>query len=105
MPLDNSPWARGKCGYKLIQYMACGLPVVASPVGVNKDIIDHGINGFLVETDEEWYATIKRLMNDQDLRHQMGYAGREKVKNQYSLKVWGPRVSGIAKSILEDRAS
>ena len=105
MPLNNSPWAKGKCGYKLIQYMACGLPVVASPVGVNKDIVDHGINGFLVETDEEWYNAIKRLMNNQDLRHKMGYAGREKIKSQYSLKVWGPRVSRILQSVLEERVS
>jgi len=103
MPLSNSPWAKGKCGYKLIQYMACGLPVIASPIGVNKDIIDHGINGFLVETDKEWFSVIKKLVKDQNLRHEMGNAGRKKIEKQYSLNVWGPRVSGILRSIVEER--
>tara|TARA_B100000900_G_C20595168_1_gene723119 strand:+ start:774 stop:1859 length:1086 start_codon:yes stop_codon:yes gene_type:complete len=101
MPLDNTPWERGKCGYKIIQYMACGVPVVASPVGVNKDIIDHGVDGFLVNTDQEWYAAIKKLANDPYLRQQMGCAGRKKIENKYSLKVWGPQVSNILQNILK----
>jgi glycosyltransferase involved in cell wall biosynthesis len=105
MPLDNSPWAKGKCGYKIIQYMACGIPVVASPIGVNQDIIDHGINGFLVETDEEWYSAITKLMKDKDLRQKMGNSGRKKVENQYSLKVWGPRVSRILLSSIEEKVN
>lgn len=95
MPLTDTPWARGKCGYKLIQYMACGLPVVASPVGVNKEIVDHGVNGFLAETDDEWRSALKTLLTDAELRRRMGAAGRQKVEESYSLKVWGPRVSDI----------
>ena len=105
MPLPDTPWARGKCGYKLIQYMACGLPVVASPVGVNRDIVEHGVNGFLAESDDEWRAAIKKLLNDPDLRRRMGAAGRKKVEEQYSLQVWGPRVAQMLRSVIEDRAN
>lgn len=98
MPLTDTPWARGKCGYKLIQYMACGLPVVASPVGVNTEIIEHGKNGFLVETDEEWRDALVTLLRDGHLRQRMGAEGRRKVENLYSLQVWGPKVAEMLKS-------
>lgn len=103
MPLPDTPWARGKCGYKLIQYMACGLPVVASPVGVNSEIVEHGVNGFLAETDDEWRAAIKSLLDDPDLRLRMGAAGRRKVEEQFSLQVWGPRVAQMLRSVIKDR--
>jgi glycosyltransferase involved in cell wall biosynthesis len=93
MPLSDTPWARGKCGYKLIQYMACGLPVVASPVGVNREIVEHGVNGFLAETDAEWRSAIETLLADAELRRRMGASGRRKVERQYSLQVWGPSVA------------
>nr|WP_272903646.1 glycosyltransferase family 4 protein [Sulfitobacter sp. M22] len=105
MPLPDTPWTRGKCGYKLIQYMACGLPIVASPVGVNRDIVEHGVNGFLAESDEEWRAAIGMLLNDAALRRRMGAAGRKKVEEQYSLQVWGPRMAQMLRSIVEDRAN
>jgi|TARA_R100000935_G_scaffold57753_1_gene92484 glycosyltransferase involved in cell wall biosynthesis len=104
MPLPNTPWARGKCGYKLIQYMACGLPVVASPVGVNRDIVEDGVNGFLAENNDEWHTAIKKLLDDPDLRRRMGAAGRKKVEEQYSLQVWGPRVAQMLRSVVENRA-
>ena len=102
MPLPNTDWARGKCGYKLIQYMACGLPVVASPVGVNKDIVEHGVNGFLAETDEEWRSAIETLLSDPDLRHRMGAAGRKKVEDSYSLHLWKPRVARMLRSVADE---
>jgi glycosyltransferase involved in cell wall biosynthesis len=102
MPLPDTPWAHGKCGYKLIQYMACGLPVVASPVGVNKDIVEHGVNGFLAESDEEWRLAVATLLGDGDLRRRMGAAGRKKVEQQYSLQVWGPRVVQMLRDAAED---
>jgi hypothetical protein len=102
MPLTNSPWARGKCGFKLIQYMACGLPVVASPVGVNCDIVENGENGFLAETDKDWYESIKILLNDKDLRLRMGSAGKKKIHNEFSLKTWGPKVSQMMHSVVKD---
>lgn len=95
MPLDDTPWARGKCGYKLIQYMACGLPVIASPVGVNAEIVEDGVNGFLARDAEEWRAALKRLLRDPALRRQMGQAGRAKVEAHYNLQVWGPRVADL----------
>lgn len=101
MPLDDSPWSRGKCGFKLIQYMACGLPVVASPVGVNAEIVEHGVNGFLATTEEEWREAISRLLGDPSLRLHMGATGRQKVEQQFSLQVWAPRVARLLKSVVE----
>ncbi|MDC1150375.1 glycosyltransferase family 4 protein [Gammaproteobacteria bacterium] len=99
MPLPDNPWTRGKCGYKLIQYMACGLPVVASSVGVNCDIVENGINGFLVDNDDDWQKAIEKLLNDPDLRREMGKAGRKKIEQQFSLQTWGPRVSKMFKDV------
>lgn len=95
MPLPDTPWARGKCGYKLIQYMACGLPVVASPVGVNREIVEPGVNGFLADTDEEWRQALDMLLRDEDLCRRMGAEGRKKVERHYSLQAYGPRVANI----------
>ena len=95
MPLLDGPFERGKCGYKLIQYMACGLPVVASPVGVNRQLVDHGVNGFLAETPEQWEHALRTLLIDPNLRRHMGKAGREKVELKYSLQVTAPMLSGM----------
>jgi len=103
MPLTDTPWARGKCGYKLIQYMACGLPVVASPVGVNTEIVEHGVNGLLASTEDEWRDALTSLLSDYELRHRMGQAGRLKVEKQYSLKIWGPRVATLLRDVVEMR--
>lgn len=99
MPLTDTPWARGKCGYKLIQYMACGIPVIASPVGVNADIVDHGVNGFLASTESEWTIALQTLLQDPTLRARMGDAGRRKVEREYSLQVWGPRVAQMLRHV------
>ncbi|AWJ85522.1 glycosyl transferase, group 1 (plasmid) [Azospirillum sp. TSH58] len=98
MPLADTPWERGKCGYKLIQYMACGKPVVASPVGVNRDIVEHGVNGFLAETPEEWTSALRRLANDPDLRRRLGVAGRAKVEQHYSLAGTAPRLAELLRA-------
>jgi len=102
MPLTDTPFARGKCGYKLIQYMACGLPVVASSVGVNREIVEHGVNGFLADTDSEWRSAIEMLLADTELRRRMGAAGRRKVEQRYSLQVWGPRVAQMLRSVADE---
>jgi len=95
MPLLDGPFERGKCGYKLIQYMACGLPVVASPVGVNRKIVEHGVNGFLVDTPKQWEQALTKLLADPDLRQRMGQAGRQKVEREYCLQVTGPRMVAL----------
>jgi glycosyltransferase involved in cell wall biosynthesis len=84
MPLDDSPFARGKCGFKLIQYMAAGLPVVASPVGVNCQIVEPGRNGFLANTQDDWRAMLRLLIDDPALRRRMGANGRELIRRSYS---------------------
>lgn len=100
MPLIDTPWARGKCGYKLIQYMACGLPVVASPVGVNAEIVEHGVNGFLATTERDWREALNMLLRNPSLRQQMGAAGRRKVEARYSLQIWGPRVAELLSDVV-----
>ena len=101
MPLPDTPWTRGKCGYKLIQYMACGLPVVASPVGVNAEIVEHGVNGFLASSEAEWVEVLDTLIADPDLRRRMGAAGRKKVEDHYSLQVQGPRVARLLAEVAQ----
>ncbi|TNE94718.1 MAG: glycosyltransferase family 1 protein [Rhodobacteraceae bacterium] len=103
MPLTDTPWARGKCGYKLIQYMACGLPVVASPVGVNSSIVEHGVNGFLASTEREWRTAISTLLANKELRERMGAAGREKIEKNYSLQIWAPKVAALLRDVVENR--
>lgn len=95
MPLEDGPFERGKCGYKLIQYMACGIPVIASPVGVNTDIVEHGVNGYLASTEAEWEAALLQLASSQALRQQMGQAGRRKVEQQFCLQITAPRLAKL----------
>lgn len=87
MPLSDSPWERGKCGYKLIQYMACGMPVVASPVGVNKEIVEQGVNGFLADDMAAWVDALGQLLTQPQLRARLGKAGRLRVESTYCLQV------------------
>jgi len=100
MPLPDSPWERGKCGYKLIQYMACGLPVVASPVGVNRDIVEEGVNGFLAEGLMEWEQALRKLLQDNSLRQRMGKRGRELVGKRYSLQIQSQRLEAFMRSLV-----
>ncbi len=97
MPLPDEPWERGKCGYKLIQYMACGRPVIASPVGVNAEIVRPGENGFLAASEKEWLEAFTRLIEDRTLRQIMGANGRKLVETTYSLQAQSPRVTGLLK--------
>lgn len=98
MPLSDSLWERGKCGYKLIQYMACGKPVVAPPVGVNCVIVQHGVNGYLANTDSEWGDALDKLCADAVLRKRMGEEGRRMMEQHYSLQVAAPQLADILRS-------
>jgi glycosyltransferase involved in cell wall biosynthesis len=84
-PTPDDRWTRGKCGFKLLQYMAAGLPAIASPVGANAEIVKHEETGLLAGTHQEWVEGIFRLANDVTLRRHMGDAGRERVEREYSL--------------------
>jgi glycosyltransferase involved in cell wall biosynthesis len=95
MPLDDGPWERGKCGYKLVQYMACGLPVVASPLQANVDIVAGGQAGFLAADAGEWEACLARLMDDAGLRQRLGANGRRRVEQVYSVQAQVERICGL----------
>lgn len=101
MPLIDSPWERGKCGYKLIQYMACGKPVVASPVGVNQEIVGHGINGYLVSTVDEWTHALRTLFSNKKNWFVMGTQGRRSIEEKYSLQVTAPCLARLFHEIIK----
>jgi glycosyltransferase involved in cell wall biosynthesis len=94
-PLTDDEWSQGKCGFKAIQFMACGVPVVASPVGVNREIIEDGVNGFLASTPEEWVRKLACLLADPALRARFADAGRRTVEARYSLRVNAPRFAAV----------
>ncbi len=98
MPLTDEPWTRGKCGYKLVQYMAAGRPVVASPVGVNAEIVRHGVNGFLARDQEEWLRALLALADDAGLRARLGAEGKRLVERSYCLEVAAPRLAELLRS-------
>ena len=95
MPLEDTPWEQGKCGYKLIQYMACGMPVVASPVGVNKELVVQGRNGFLAASAEHWYSALRELIDNESLRNRMAAEGRQRIELKYNLQRQLPRLVSI----------
>lgn len=102
MPLDDGPWERGKCGYKLIQYMACCLPVVASPVGINCEIVQHGANGFLAADVNAWADALRTLCASPDLRVSLGARGRRAVEQHYSLEATTPRLEHLFRTVAAD---
>lgn len=87
MPLPDDDWTRGKGGFKLLQYLSMGIPAVATPVGINTEIIKDGITGFLVNSEEEWIERLSSLIESPDLRQSIGAAGRKTVEKRFSLKV------------------
>jgi glycosyltransferase involved in cell wall biosynthesis len=85
MPMPDDEWSKGKCGFKGIQYMALAIPTVMSPVGMNAEIIDHGRNGFLASSEDEWVARLTELVESPELRARLGSAGRQTVVSRYSV--------------------
>ena len=86
MPLKADKWSEGKCGFKALQYMALGMPALVSPVGVNKDIVAHGRNGFICDTYTDWLLYLEKLINDAVLRSMLGKAARKTIEEKYSVK-------------------
>lgn len=86
MPLTEDQWSEGKCGFKALQYMALKIPAIVSPFGVNKEIVKHGLSGFHCITSAEWEKYLVKLIEDKDLRKQMGSHGRKMVESNFSVK-------------------
>jgi hypothetical protein len=102
MPLLDDAWTRGKCGFKIIQYMATGLPVVCSPVGANKEILQGGITGFFATSDDEWQRNLSMLIENPALRARMGAAGRQRVEDRYSLQQSAPHLIDLLNRLYHD---
>jgi glycosyltransferase involved in cell wall biosynthesis len=103
MPLQDGPFERGKCGYKLIQCMAVGRPVIGSPVGVNCQIIRHGINGYLASSTQDWVDALMKMSGDFQLLQNMGTAARDTVESQYSMQTTAPRLASIFDEVIGEK--
>jgi glycosyltransferase involved in cell wall biosynthesis len=97
MPLWDDERSRGRCGYKAIQYMAAGIPVVVSPVGAGKEVVKHGRTGFHARTGEEWLVSLRRLIESPSLRAEMGRKAAEEVKDRYSVQSNLPKLIDVIK--------
>jgi len=91
-PLPDNEWTRAKCGFKILEYMAAGIPAVASPVGVNKEIVRDGVCGFSVSSADEWFEKLSLLIEDAQLRKKFGENGRRIVEERYSIKANAPKL-------------
>jgi glycosyltransferase involved in cell wall biosynthesis len=99
MPLEDNKFQRGKCGLKLLQYMAAGLPTIASPVGVNSEITLEGRTGFLAANTEQWVSALKTLVSGPALRADLGTAGRRRCVEHYSVARWLPTLIEIFEKV------
>jgi glycosyltransferase involved in cell wall biosynthesis len=104
MPLADDPWTRGKCAFKAIQYMALGIPTVASPVGMNREVIRDGETGFLPADEPAWVAALERLLAEPALAARIGAAGRRTIEERYALDVVSRRLITILRERLAVRA-
>jgi glycosyltransferase involved in cell wall biosynthesis len=101
MPLTDGVWERGKCSFKMITYMAVGVPVIASAVGMNCEVMKHGVAGVLVRSLDEWVDAMSLFLLDQHKAREMGSVGRQIIENHYATKIVGPQLA----SILKEQAS
>jgi glycosyltransferase involved in cell wall biosynthesis len=101
MPLVDDPWSWGKCGLKIIQYQGVGLPVVCTPVGINMDLVEDGINGYWAMTLVEWEKKLSALIEDSELRERMGREGRRRVLENYTYQACAPRLLSILTRAME----
>lgn len=103
MPLDDTLWARGKCGYKILQYFGVGVPAVASPVGINSEFIKQGVTGFLAESNDQWVASLISLIGNVDARRQVGLAGQAELCGKYSVEKYVSGYADILRKLQADR--
>jgi glycosyltransferase involved in cell wall biosynthesis len=103
LPVNDLPWNNWKFFFKAIQYMAIGIPVVARRIGSNAEIIEDGVNGFLVETDRQWYEKLALLIRDPGLRRRMGAAARRTIEDRFSFERQIPRVVEVFEKILDEQ--
>jgi glycosyltransferase involved in cell wall biosynthesis len=99
MPLSDDLWSRGKCGLKILQYQSVGVPVICTPVGVNRDIVEDGVNGFWAQDEDQWEKGLLKLIQEDGLRREMGLKGRKTVERGYSLEVNAPRILDVLKKV------
>ncbi|HXD30920.1 MAG TPA: glycosyltransferase [Pyrinomonadaceae bacterium] len=99
MPLENSEWALGKCGFKMLSYMSVGLPVIVSPVGVNAEILARGDVGLAAQSVEDWFPALEKLYRDRDLGKRMGLTGRAVVEEKYSVHANTPKLAEIFREV------
>ena len=97
--MPDTPFTRGKCGFKLIQYMAAGLPVVTTPVGAHTEIVEDGVNGFLANGEEKWLKAIGRLVENGALRKRLGLAGRKRVEERYDVTILVELIASVFASL------
>lgn len=95
MPLEDSPWEKGKCSYKLIQYMACGIPVVASPVGMNRQVVSEGINGYLAKDAAGWSDALEEMITDKHKCRTFGSSGRQLIERDYTVQAQFKTLSAV----------
>lgn len=98
-PLSDGEWERGKCGFKIMEYMAAGVPVVASPIGIQGKLINDGVNGFLANSREEWITKLKLLIRSKDLRESLGKTGRTYVKQNFDIQVGAESVAETIRTL------
>ena len=103
MPLEDDKWSRGKCSMKALLYMAIGIPAVCSPVGMNSSLIQHGKNGMLADSPDEWVGVIKRLSENPTLRGEIGRAGRLTVEQEYSDRVCAQKFAKVLRAAAANR--
>lgn len=101
MPLRDDEWSRGKCALKILQYFAAAVPVVASPVGVNADIVRNRENGLLARTSADWYEALRELCADEEFAKRLGAAGRTTVELDFSLEAWTPKLADTWNEIVD----
>lgn len=103
MPMPDNKWTKGKCGFKAILYMSMGIPCVCSGVGVNKEIIKDGWNGFLADTEAEWIEKLSILIDNPELRHKMGLMGRKTIEEKYSIKINAPKFTEVIQKTYKEK--